>query len=348
MDLEAVNKFKFDFSNKINLIIDKLIEKNFLSEDSNELVNVVKFYIQYQDIKDYVYDVLYNKIRQMALYWKQYEDPLYGSYRKILKLIIEIDDEDLSNSIETFLAKDRNHERFFIFVEEKINCNKSTLSCEKLFFSLLYTHNYDYTVTNKFLSIISKDSGYAIENLCKFKEIMPIVRYVSEISKYDTKSVPLIITPLLKSLNSNFIDTKSYIRIISEIIPNNTDHIHELINGYDSSFKKFNIQDNFEKYIVSQNSNAFNVYFTSNIFDSNVLIKNYSTYLFYKQNNRFSIFENTLLLNGDALTIYLYGMNVPWSDKRKVLLKLIEMKHQKYSVSFIKTHPEFKSLLILL
>jgi hypothetical protein len=270
-----------------------------------------------------------------------------------LGILLSLNDQDLTNAMQTFFAKDRNADKFFILVEEKIKRKLETKSCEKLFFSLLHTHNYDRLVIGKFLKIINQDEGYVITSLAELNAQAPLLKYVMEISKYQEYSIPNIMAALIDSYQSGRVFTSQYLVVMSEIIARSKSFAKELLHGHNRStgifLKSQNIQEKFENYIVSSKTRyMFNMPVGHASYLELDLIRNYCFYLHENEPGNLDQFENRLLNTANVELVYQFGMHVPLSNPRKVLKKLVEFKNESYLVSFIKQFPEFNSLLPML
>lgn len=333
MDLATRTQLEIEFANKIDLIVDQLVYSNFSDEDIVVFTNSVKTFMGYVDLKQFIIDLLYDKVCEAAKIIKPHDQARFLSYRKLIRVILDLGDQELIESLETYLAKHKCSDHFFVFLEEKIARGLSTEHSELVFIDLIHTQEIDLKFVNKFLSIIQKDQSYLIKHLLTSNldkvQSHSLTRFISELLHHELDSIGTHVVPtLVKYHNSNI---ENYLSIISSIISYTPAHTHTLLE--DSKWKC-----NFQlwKYII--NGYTFN---TS-------LVKNYCLYLQEYFPDKLEDFENEFLENADPDHIVNYALQITSSKKRKVLRRLIELKSEKWLVVFIKKFPEYKSLLPML
>ena len=139
---------------------------------------------------------------------------------------------------------------------------------------------------------------------------------------------------IVPSVIENYIgDRTHYMGITMSVAECGADFLKELLhdNAHIGECEEY-----FGKYLVS--NHAHNI----------LLIKHFMAYLEINNPTAIPSLEESFLKDIGVDTIYRYGIEVPISNKRKVLISLIELKNEKYLVEFIKKFPAYQSLMPML
>ena len=332
-DLATRTQLEIEFAKKIDLIVDQLIYSNFSDEDIVVFTNSVKTFMGYVDLKQFIIDLLYDKVCEAAKIIKPHDQARFLSYRRLTGIILDLGDQELIESLETYLAKHKCPDHFFVFIEEKRARGLSTEHSELVFIDLIHTQEVQLKIINKFLSVIQKDHSYLIRHLLSSNlDKMwshSLTRFISELLTHEPESIGIHVVPTLVQYHNSNIE--HYLSIISSIITHTPEHTRSLLE--DSKWKC-----NLQLWAHIINGYTFN---TS-------LVKNYCLYLEQYLPDKLEEFENEFLENADPDHIVNYALQIASSKKRKVLRRLIELKSERWLVVFIKNFPEYKSLLPML
>jgi hypothetical protein len=333
-DLEERTQLEIEFAEKLDFVIHQLIYYNFSDEDIVVFTETVKTFMAYVDLKQFIIDVLYDKVCEASKIIKPHDMSRFLSYRKLIRVILDLGDNELIEQLETHLAKHNHPDHFFVFLEEKIARGINTDSSETIFIELIYLNREaQIKVINKFLRLIDKDPSYFLKKLLVTKLDrswnFSVKRYISEVIANEPETLENHIIPTLIQHYDNGLE--HYLSIIVEII---------------------SITDKFTRSLIDDNKWKCQAALWSQIINgltfNTKLVKHFCLYLKDHYPDKVEEFEDSFLDNADPDHIVKYAIEVSFSKKRKILRKLIELKSEKWLVEFIKNFPEYKSLLPLL
>lgn len=321
---------EIEFAKNLDQVIGELLDSQFSSEDIDSFVKAVKTFLKFDDLRHFVTDILYDRVSEISKLMAFQDAERFFSLRKMIGIILDLGDDDLIDSLETYLACDHKFDHFFIFLEEKVKRGIDTSRSEKVFIELSLP---DLAVINRFLKIVNKDESYIIREMMNPKIIankkQNLHIYISVLIKDNPYNIEKYIVPTLVAHYNA--DLRNYMELIKDIIAETPKFTNELLNdGYHKCFSQF------FAHIIA--------YYT----DHTELVKNFCLYLKEYHTGTFEEFENLFVLMANSHSILTYSINVPFSTKRKVLRQLVELKDEKSLVEFIKNFPEYKSLLPML
>jgi hypothetical protein len=330
IDVAERARLECEFAEQIGTVVDQLVSSEFSEEETLAFVSSVKTFLKFEDLKDYIIDVLLVKTKTVANdpFENHRLDKEYKSFRKLIRVIISIGEEHLIETLATFLLKDNNSIYYFILLEEMVKKKCDTKSVENIFLSLISTMVYDLDRVNKFLDIIGKNSSYLVPLLLNDKRYLGLKRYISLLSAEELKNIviPLII--------ENYQGTQEkYFSIVLEALIISEKIIYPLlfdcpkIGQCESAFAQFLIENS-----------SFNI----------PPLKKYLEYLSQYNPSAIVDFENKLLQTDKAYLINQYALMLPLVSKRKIMTLLIKLKQEPILVEFIKKYPEFEPLLPML
>src|ERR1035441_4520768 len=138
--VETRAQLEVQFAKKIDLIIDQLVYSEFSEEDINTFTETVKTFLKFIDLRQYILDALYDKVKETANVIKPHDVTRYSSFQKLLRVVIKLEDQDLIDTLESFFLKDRKIKPFFLLLQEQISLGKDIKQSEKLFLSALNTY----------------------------------------------------------------------------------------------------------------------------------------------------------------------------------------------------------------
>lgn len=321
---------EINFFTFLNKGIDQLVRDNFLEQDVLEFVSSMKTFLKFEDIKDFVKESLYDKTIQLSSVIHIAEETWTYSHRKFIALLILLDNDELMEMLETNFVKERRLNNFFILIEEKLKQNKSVENCETLFLSLMTIKSFiNVHVVDMYLQAICRDRSYMVQKLITTKSYSALRRYISEISETDINClemlIPVIVERYYDRLNSHYLD------LVATILTYSKEFTAHLLPSR-------NLEKMFEQYCSSSIPMPIRA------------ITNYALYLSNKNKALFDKFETAFVEYAAPLNIVSFASDVPGSNKRKLLNKLIESRetHESSLVMFIKQFPEFENLLPML
>jgi hypothetical protein len=323
-------------SQEIDTLIDKLIDTNFLDKDIVLFGNTMRRLRNISGIQRYLLAVLYDKIGETYLRVRPTDEIINASYRKLLSIVISIDDSEIIDYMETYFLKDRNPNYFFILLEEKIKQNKSISNAETLFISLIAINQMKVKDIHKFLSIIEKGPDYLVNKFLQGKAYYALRYYIKILSfeKLDS-SITNTLDPIVSQIiKFSYSEPSPYISLVTEILNISNKYTHQLLDNDLIDLDKFCTM------VVSNNIYQINI------------IKHLSEYLSEYYIDKLDDFEKSILSTADGAILVTYSIVVPTSNKRKILKRLVEMRESRIEeenlVEFIRHFPEYKSLLLIL
>ena len=329
IDIATRTRLEVEFCGKLDYVIDQLVREDFPEQEVETFVNLVKFFLKYNDIKQYVVAALYDKAKELSKVLLVIDKGFYFSFRKFVSILIALDDKEVMEMLETNFAKEKDLHNFFLLIEEELRQSKDTANCEKLFFSLMTLNSYELSVVDSFLKAAQRYRAYLVEKLLSNNSHTALRKMLEEIRNNDApglkKVVPIFVSKYDDKINSNYLEM---VRIVVTYDPSFTEDMLMM--------SKWDLRFLFEKYILQSSVG------------NQPLIKNYCQYLWDKDSEWFLEFEKNFLETADGFSIVQFSTNVPFSSKRKILHRLVEGKEEQYLVEFIKKFPEYRHLLPML
>lgn len=322
------NKLEVEFCKSIDTVIDRLLIDDFPKEDVESFIKTVKVFLKYKDLKGYIVDALHDKAIYITKLHLAIDKGLGYSYRKFLATLISLDDPEVMEMIETNFLKEKTIDNFLILIEEKLKQQKDISNCENLFVSLMPYSYMDLETLNKFLTTTNKDSTFLVEKLLANKSYMALRKYIEEVAVQEPAKLKTLVPILTAKYDKS---DSNYLELVRTIISHDVSFINDLLFPL-----PFDLRASFEKYIL-----------TSSI-GNHPLIKNYSNFLLVNNQDWFDSFEREYLSLALSSDIVKYSINVPFSSKRLILRRLVELKIESSLVEFIKIFPEFRNLLPML
>ena len=328
INMHERTKLELEFCHGLDHAMNWLVREDFPESDVEAFIIAVKKYLEYPNIRDYVKAALYDKTRELSKIFSVIDKGIYYSYRKFIAILISLNEPEIVEMLETSFVKEKNLDNFFILIEEEVKQNKNIANCEKLFISLMTLQNYELSIIDRFLQAINKNRTYLVTKLIELKSYSTLRKYIEELAITDAPSfknlVPIIIEKYEDRIGSHYLD------LIKIIVTYSTEFTDRLLLSQ-------NLNRMFEKHILSG-------------YIKMSLIRNYSQYLLSKNELRFYIFEKTFLDHANSDELVEYAEHIPYSNKRLVLRRLIELKDsdEESLVDFIRKFPEYENLLPLL
>lgn len=316
---------------QLDFVINEMVKTDFSERDIETFTETVRTFLRFFDLRQYVLTALYDKAQQLFNLVRPNDQDSRSSYRKLLSILLEINDEELTDALETFLAKDKDPAYFLVLVEEEVRKGMDTSRALSLFVSLMEVHHYDLDTINKFLDIIGQDHKFFITYMLEHKFYVHIRRYLQRIGEQSKELLDEIV-PIIIARYDGGVD--NYLGYVLEVMLVTNDHTHNLLN-----YGKTPCYTNFLVYMLAWHTKSIK------------LIKNMYNYISEYHYDELDQFESDFLNCADSDSALAFALEVPTSNKRKVLKRLVdrkETKDEKNLVEFIKHFPEYKALLPML
>jgi hypothetical protein len=320
-DVAERARLECEFAKQIGTVVDQLVSSDFSEDDTLTFMSSVKTFLKFEDLKDYITDVLFEKTKTVA---NAPSEPYteYKRFRKLIQVIVSISEDSLIEALATFFLKGEDPLYYFILLEEMVRKKHNTEVVEYIFLSLIFAGYYDLNRIIKFLEILGKNSAYLTSLLLNNKLYPSLRRYVSLLSVKELEEtvVPIII--------KDYDDVQEkYLGLVLEALCISEKVIRPLLA---------NCEDAFTEFLLS--GHAYNT----------PALKNYLGYLAEHNPQAIFAFEDKLLQTDKEYLIRQYALHLPLNNKRKILRLLITSKQETTLVEFIKKYPEFESLLPML
>ena len=313
---------------RIEEIFNSLVSSDFSPDKISSLKDFTEECLSSSQSK-FLLPLLFDSAKNLAKVIKKNDKEKFSDFRKLIKTLLIINNEQVLSYFETNLLKEKNPDKFFIFLEENILSNRDISFMIDSFVQLIDFNFYNYISIKNFLKKISKDQKWLIHRLLCFELYTAVTNQIHETASNEKENLKQISEALASY--PKYPKPAQYARLINYILQNTNEHLNILLNHPDISSHLL------ESVIISE--------------QRVLAIKNYSIFLFENKGLEcFLDFENKLLSN-ENLTPYSvleYSKQVLFATRRSVLKKLISLKSENELVAFIKNFPEYKSLLMLL
>jgi len=316
---------------KLDFIIDEMVKTDFTERDIETFTETVRTFLRFFDLRQYVLTALYDKAQQLFNLVRPNDQTSGSSYRKFLSILLQINDEELTDALETFLAKDKDPAYFLVLVEEEVRKGMDFSRALNLFVSLMEVHHYDLDTINAFLKIIGQDHKFFITYMLEHKFHIHIRRYLQQVGEKDKTLLDDIVPIIMARYDGG---TDLYLGYVLEVMLVTNDHTHNLLN-----FGRVPCYTGFLVYLLAWQTKSLK------------LINNMYYYIREYKAEELDQFESDFLNCADSDSVLSYALEVPTSNKRKVLKRLVdrqEAKDEKNLVEFIKHFPEYRALLPML
>lgn len=340
LNQRTIDRLEKMFAKDCQIAIEILAYQGMSEEQYSQFEDCLKVFSQYDDLREFISETLVDKGKEVARLYRRVqpkEEDMKNilSFRRLAKIITKFCDQESIGIFSSFLLTDKLPTHFFIFLEEMIAKGLDTTEAQKIFESLISTHSYDLNLINKYLSIIKQDAYGLTKNLVQRSHYAGMVRYIRELNtNKDSGRLTLLSEQIVPSLLENYTgDRTHYLGILMSIISGGTDFIKELT--HDSKH-------------IGDCEEFFGKYLIANHFHDMVVIKNLMAYLEANNPKLVPIMEEKCLGDTRPYLLIQYASEVPTSNKRKVLVRLVELKDEGFLVEFIKKFPAYSSLMPML
>jgi hypothetical protein len=321
-------KLEVEFFRSIDQATRLLVKADFPEEEVENFIKVVKVFLGFQDIRSYVVSVLHDKAKEISKLYLNWHKGVQYSLRKFVAILVQLDDPEVIEMLETSFLKEKTSDNFFVLIEEKVKQGKDISNCEKMFLSsLAYNSRVDLPTVNKFLEITQRTSTFLVEQLIDNKSHIALRKYISELVILELSQLSVLVPVIIDKYDDK--KHSDYLELARIIIRHDVSFADKLLLSSD-------LRDLFEKYVLMSS--------TADL----PLISNYCNYLHSKSQDLFDIFEKEYLGAASSFDIVRYSDSVPFSSKRLILRRLVEIKNETNLVEFIKKFPEYQNLLPML
>jgi midasin (ATPase involved in ribosome maturation) len=330
---KVVSRLETMFAKECQTAIDILAYQGMSEEQYLSFETSLNTFFKYDDLKDFITESLIKKTKEVARRFKPSEPESWLSFRRLAKLIVKFGDRESLSITSSFLLTGKLPFHFFVLLEEIVEGGLETHEYQKIFESLIVTHQYDLDIINQYMKIVQQDSYGLTKRLLQNSNYGGLVRYIRSLSM-DAGRKKILQEQVAPSILENFTgDRTHYMGITMSITECGTDCVKELLHD-SNQFK--DCEEFFGKYLTSNHSSNLPV------------IKNFISYLEINNPKSIPSVEEAFLQRAGIHILIQYALQVPTSNKRKVLMRLIELGDEDYVVEFIKKFPNFRSLMPML
>lgn len=324
-------ELEVQFTKQLDIVIDGMVQDNFSENDIVIFTDTVKTFLGFFDLRQYVLTSLYDKVQQVYKLVKPDDSKSGSSYRKLISILLQINDEELTDALETFLAKDKDPNYFLIMLEEEARKGQDLSRSISLFISLLNIHQYDLATIDKFLDIIDQDHKYLVTYMLENRFYDSIRKYLQLIGEKNKHLLDDVVPIIIARYDGG---VEHYLGYVMEVMLVTNEHTHNLLN-----YGKIPCYTGFLVYLLSWQNKSIK------------LIKNMYHYIQEYKPEELDQFESDFLNCSESDAILQFALQVATSNKRKILKRLVERreaKDEKNLVEFIKHFPEYRALLPML
>lgn len=315
--------------------LDTLTCPEATEEDFAALENCLNHYFQYDNIKEFITKSLIEKTKEVVCLFKPQKNKEKGNwngFKKLSQFIVNYCDEKSIGAFTTFLLTNKLPTHFFIFLQELVQRGSDTREHQKVFESLIFIHQYSLEIINKYLSIVNQEPFDLVKHLLAREHFASVIYYIRKINS--EKDYDLIGLQIVPSILENFVgQDASYFGMIMSVAEGSPNHLQNLLRNC----KQFgNVEARYAHYMAVNQAHNISA------------IKNLMSYLAIHNPEIISTFEDRLLKDTRPHLLVNYATEVSNSNKRKVLVRLVEIKDEEFIVKFIKNFPTFRSLMPML
>lgn len=315
----------------VDEMVNQLIYTDFSQDTIDQYTQIIKMSLSKQNKNNIFFRLtLYDKIKCAAKIINETDTGKYVTFRKLIKTLMVLNISDFSY-FETYFLNKRDIELFLILLEEKVAAHQDISKLEDSFISIIKMEGINLSEINSFLKILGKDRLWLTEKLIQFLEF---------------EALKLQIYGLIQTENFSELD-----KTISCIIEHSKDILAYNKNTYSNIV--YSIITNCNKYtkellLPPEIERSLYKIFISNSHAVSAAV-NFSLYLYDKGPNYYYEFEKDYIKHFSlGYSLLEFTKQLPFSSKRLILSKLIELKEEGTLISFIKEYPQYKNLLPML
>jgi len=330
MDVAERARLEAGFAREISQVIDSLAYSGMSEDDFSTFETSLKTFLKYEDIKGFVLDSLLAKAKEVARLVKSHDVVRLAAFRKLSKILVRCEDRDNLSIFSTYLLANRCHPHFMGLIEEMINQGVSFVDAEQVFFSLIHIHAYDVELIEQYLTTIKEDASYLTRRLLQTSTYSSLIKFIRiSAGKHDV--IQNHVVPTIMEHYTG--DRTHYLNLVAELL-----HINN--NNLDMMLKEHkhigNCEGRFQQYLIEYHWHII------------IAVRNYANYLNNRNPEDFAKFEEQYIKYVSGAALMAYAELVDISSKRKILLRFLDMKDEKYVVEFIRKFPTYRSLLPML
>lgn len=111
------------------------------------------------------------------------------TYRNLIAILLKLNDDELTDALETFVAKERDPSSFLLLLEEEVKAGIDTNRATDLFVHLILIHQYSIENIKQLLSIVSPERRAAVsrkilKKLVESKQERFLVDFIKHFPEY--------------------------------------------------------------------------------------------------------------------------------------------------------------------
>ena len=136
------------------------------------------------NLRRYVWLILEDKVQDILCTIRR-----TVTYRNLIAFLLKLNDDELTDALETFVAKEKDPAGFLLLLEEEVKAGIDTNRATDLFVSLILIHQYSIDTIKQFLSIVSPDrrgivSRKILKKLVESKQERFLVDFIKHFPEY--------------------------------------------------------------------------------------------------------------------------------------------------------------------
>lgn len=328
MDIAERARLEAGFAREISRVIEGVAYSGMSDENLSVFENALTTFLKYEDIKEFVLDSLFEKAKEVARAIKPDDKERFFSFRKVIRLVLKFGDQDSINIFSTFLLSDKLPFHFFVMLEEMVARGMEYKEAEKAFLSLISVQKYNREMVERYLEIIGKDVSYLTERLLQSSIYISMRHFIGIASAEQLRYH--VVPSIMKHYTG---DRTHYLGLVSDIMQLSQEFSPTLLNRHEH---------------VGSCEEAYSKYIIGSMWHNIPVVKNFAIYLQEHNPKAWPVFEDKYIAQAGGGLLVRYAEEVPNTNKRKVLIRLVELKNEPVVVEFIKKFPAFSSLLPML
>jgi hypothetical protein len=336
--MNVFSSLEYEYYQKYNIYIDKLLLESISDVDENDFLNLVKVSLENKELKEFVISSFLDKIKtlkanvisEQKLQYLMPTSMLKLATVNMLRFLCKTKSYETLNALESLFLKSGDFKLFFLLIKEKINAKLSIQNSELAFLSLISYEAHPrptFDDINEYLEIIKQDHNFILSYFLNQEDReFHLTPYIEMVARADLICLFELLPSVIEAFETY--DT-NYYTLIGKILLFSNLHLDSML-VFPYTFSEL------EELLLKADS--FSV--TASL--------NYIKYLFKSQPERFKKFEQKFLDASSGYLIISYLELFPEANKREILKRLIQFEDDSLLVRFFELCPKYRNLITML